>query len=52
MSKPILNATTLPAPVHPELAKGLVFDDPKHHLRIYQGDCLEILAECQPVASH
>ena len=19
------------------------FDDPKHHLRIYQGDCLEIL---------
>jgi site-specific DNA-methyltransferase (adenine-specific) len=22
-----------------------VFDDPKHHLRIYQGDCLEILAK-------
>jgi site-specific DNA-methyltransferase (adenine-specific) len=21
------------------------FDDPKHHLRIYQGDCLEILAQ-------
>ncbi len=20
-----------------------VFDDPKHHIRIYQGDCLEIL---------
>jgi site-specific DNA-methyltransferase (adenine-specific) len=20
------------------------FDDPKHHLRLYQGDCLEILA--------
>jgi len=20
------------------------FDDPKHHLRIYQGDCLEILS--------
>jgi site-specific DNA-methyltransferase (adenine-specific) len=20
------------------------FDDPKHHLRIYQGDCLDILA--------
>jgi hypothetical protein len=36
--------STLPAPVHPEPAKGLVFDDPKHHLRIYQGDCLEILS--------
>jgi len=42
MSKPIPNspngnATTahLPAPA---------FDDPKHHLRLYQGDCLEILA--------
>jgi len=23
---------------------GLVFHDPKHHIRIYQGDCLEILA--------
>ena len=32
MSKPIFNS--LPAPV---------FDDPKHHIRIYQGDCLEIL---------
>ena len=21
------------------------FDDPKHHLRLYQGDCLEILAQ-------
>jgi hypothetical protein len=21
------------------------FDDPKHHIRIYQGDCLEILAQ-------
>ncbi len=31
MSKPI----NLPAPA---------FDDPKHHVRIYQGDCLEILA--------
>jgi DNA modification methylase len=26
---------SLPAPA---------FDDPKHHIRIYQGDCLEILA--------
>ncbi len=34
MSKPIFNS--LPAPV---------FDDPKHHIRIYQGDCLEILKE-------
>jgi site-specific DNA-methyltransferase (adenine-specific) len=32
MSK--LSPTSLPAPA---------FDDPKHHLRIYQGDCLEIL---------
>jgi site-specific DNA-methyltransferase (adenine-specific) len=23
---------------------GLVFHDPKHHIKIYQGDCLEILA--------
>ena len=31
----------------PELAGPLpkpVFHDPKHHLKIYQGDCLEILA--------
>jgi site-specific DNA-methyltransferase (adenine-specific) len=42
MSKPIPNspngnATTahLPAPA---------FDDPKHHLRLYQGDCLDILS--------
>ena len=33
MSKPLPN---LPA---------AAFDDPKHHLRIYQGDCLEILAQ-------
>jgi len=32
VSKPIFNS--LPAPA---------FDDPKHHIRIYQGDCLEIL---------
>src|SRR5260370_12446188 len=30
------STTSLPAPA---------FDDPKHHLRIYQGDCLEILAK-------
>jgi site-specific DNA-methyltransferase (adenine-specific) len=39
---------TLSAPVYPESAKGLVFDDPKHHLRIYQGDCLDILAQIPP----
>src|SRR5438445_31764 len=33
MSKLVSNP--LPAPV---------FDDPKHHLKIFQGDCLEILA--------
>jgi site-specific DNA-methyltransferase (adenine-specific) len=30
---------TLPTPA---------FDDPKHHLRIYQGDCLDILAQIPP----
>lgn len=39
---------SLPTPVYPESAKGLVFDDPKHHLRIYQGDCLDILAQIPP----
>ncbi|MGB8660248.1 MAG: hypothetical protein WCD34_07490 [Candidatus Acidiferrum sp.] len=24
------------------------FDDPKHHLRIYKGDCLDILAQIPP----
>jgi site-specific DNA-methyltransferase (adenine-specific) len=34
-------------PIVPEVAGPLpqpVFHDPKHHLKIYQGDCLEILA--------
>lgn len=31
----IRNLKSLPAPV---------FHDPKHHIKIYQGDCLEILA--------
>ena len=45
MTKPILHpsngaaAPTLPAPA---------FDDPAHHLRLYQGDCLEILAAIPP----
>jgi site-specific DNA-methyltransferase (adenine-specific) len=30
------STTSLPTPA---------FDDPKHHIRIYQGDCLEILAK-------
>src|SRR5260370_7057269 len=30
---------SLPAPA---------FDDPKHHLRLYQGDCLDILAAIPP----
>src|SRR5579863_2342654 len=36
MSKPISNSltSTLPAPV---------FDDPKHQIRLYHGDCLELL---------
>jgi site-specific DNA-methyltransferase (adenine-specific) len=33
MSKPLSN---LPSPV---------FDDPRHHIRLYQGDCLELLAQ-------
>lgn len=38
-----LAPNSLPAPVDAGKA-SLVFDDPKHHLRLYQGDCLEILA--------
>lgn len=33
------------APATGEVLKtALAFDDPKHHIRLYQGDCLEILA--------
>jgi len=46
VSKPIplpsngsIAANNLPAPA---------FDDPKHHLRLYHGDCLEILAAIPP----
>jgi site-specific DNA-methyltransferase (adenine-specific) len=42
VSKPVSNSLPAPAPTPAEKA-GLVFDDPKHHIRIYQGDCLEIL---------
>jgi site-specific DNA-methyltransferase (adenine-specific) len=40
MSKPFPNRSTTNAPHLPTPA----FDDPKHHLRIYQADCLDILA--------
>jgi len=54
MSKPISNpssgnvaAKSFPtsSPLALTVANGPVFDDPKHHIRIYQGDCLEILAQ-------
>lgn len=31
-------------PALDELNRHVVFDDPKHHIRLYQGDCLELLA--------
>ena len=31
-------------PASAELQRHVVFDDPKHHLRLYQGDCLDLLA--------
>jgi hypothetical protein len=34
----------LPTPAPGVLKAALAFDDEKHHLRIYQGDCLDILA--------
>ncbi len=35
---------------HPERSEGphVAFDDPKHHLRIYQGDCLDLLQKIPP----
>ena len=39
VSQPISNPPNGNAPHLPTPA----FDDPKHHVRIYQGDCLEIL---------
>ena len=43
MSKPISNSLEArrSSPSEGEPA----FDDPKHHIRIYQGDCLEILGK-------
>jgi site-specific DNA-methyltransferase (adenine-specific) len=46
MSKPV-STPSLPAPKPAEASAakaGPVFHDPKHHIKIYQGDCLEILA--------
>src|SRR5258708_21193502 len=41
-----MNASTTSLPLALSEAKGrIAFDDPKHHIRIYQGDCLEILAK-------
>ena len=34
MSKTLSNSLPTPA-----------FDDPKHHIRLYHGDCLELLAQ-------
>ena len=31
-------------PASAELQRHVVFDDPKHHIRLYQGDCLDLLA--------
>jgi predicted methyltransferase len=36
--------SNLPTPAPAALKAALAFDDEKHHLRIYQGDCLDILA--------
>ncbi len=39
----------LPTPASTDALKAsLAFDDPKHHLRIYQGDCLDLLAQIPP----
>ncbi len=41
-------STPIPIPSNGSIATHALpsptFDDPKHHLRLYQGDCLEILA--------
>jgi len=42
VSKPISASNALTGSGKPNLPAP-VFDDPKHHIRIYQGDCLEIL---------
>ena len=39
---PALNEVKGPAA--DELKRRIVYDDPKHHIRLYQGDCLELLA--------
>src|SRR5260221_985655 len=41
-----MNASTTSLPLALSEARGRVaFDDPNRHLRIYQGDCLEILSK-------
>src|SRR5260370_12586942 len=44
MSKLAPNSSTS-SPFTLSEVKGLVFDDPKHHLRIYQADCLDLLPQ-------
>jgi site-specific DNA-methyltransferase (adenine-specific) len=50
VSKPIANPHNGSSGAPPSVLEGgnrlpsPAFDDPKHHLRIYQGDCLQILA--------
>jgi site-specific DNA-methyltransferase (adenine-specific) len=45
VSKPISNSLEPRRSSPSEGGPTRVFDDPKHHIRIYQGDCLEILAK-------
>ena len=49
MSKPVPNAPSGNEAVTPALPVP-AFDDAKHHLRLYQGDCLEILAAIPEVS--
>ncbi|MGH9757066.1 MAG: DNA-methyltransferase, partial [Candidatus Acidiferrales bacterium] len=45
---PKSSSSTLPAQAQPPAASGLpapVFHDARHHIKMYQGDCLEILAK-------
>src|SRR5260370_41466594 len=51
MSKPTSN----PNSANSSSPRGLpapAFDDPKHHLRIYQGDCLDLLAQIPESSVH
>ena len=43
MPRPLSNSSPTTSPEHPRLPAP-AFDDPRRHIRIYQGDCLEILS--------